>query len=174
MKLKINQPAPDFTVTDTSCNEVSLRKLKGSKIFLIFERNVGCPVCNLHFHELARRASYFSDRRIKVILVYESPREKLKEYVSDGNCLFSFVPDPDNELYAKYSVERSFTKMIRGLTQGLLSKAKTGAKLFRKPMKQDGHTATIPAEFLIDEHGNLSIVHYGNYLGDHLPLSAIQ
>jgi peroxiredoxin Q/BCP len=174
MKLKINQPAPDFTVTDASGNEVSLRKLRGNKIYLAFERNVGCPVCNLHFHELSKRANYFSENRIKVILVYESPREKLTEYLNEVNYPFYFVPDPRNELYIQYSVERSFMKLLKGLTRGLLPKAMAGTKLFSKPMKQDGHTATIPAEFIIDERGNLSVVHYGDYLGDHLPLSAIQ
>jgi peroxiredoxin Q/BCP len=174
MKLKINQPAPDFTVTDTTGNEVSLQKLRGNKIYLIFERNVGCPVCNLHFHELVKRENYFAENRMKVILVYESQREKLKEYLNGVNYPFYFVPDPRNELYAKYSVERSFKKLLKGLTQGLIPKAMAGSKLFDKPMKQDGHTSTIPAEFLIDEKGNLSIVHYGNYLGDHLSLCAIQ
>lgn len=173
MKLKINQPAPDFTVTDTSGIEVSLRKLKGNKIYLIFERNVGCPVCNLHFHELTKRANYFAERGIKVILIYESVREKLTEYLNGSNYPFYFVPDPHNELYAKYCVDRSFVKVMKGLTRGLLSKAMAGSKLFKKPMKQDGHIATIPAEFLIDEQGNLSVVHYGNFLGDHLPLTTI-
>lgn len=174
MKLKVNQPAPDFTVTDTLGNDVSLKKLKGNKIYLIFERNVGCPVCNLHFHDLAKRASYFSENRIKVILVYESPREKLKEYINGVNYPFHFVSDPRNELYAQYSVERSFMKLLKGLSNGVVPKAMAGAKLFNKSMKQDGHTATIPAEFLIDEQGLLSIIHYGNYIGDHLPVSAIQ
>lgn len=52
MKFQASQSAPDFTVTAINGSTVQLSAFKGKKVFLTFYRNVGCPVCNLRFHEL--------------------------------------------------------------------------------------------------------------------------
>jgi hypothetical protein len=48
-----------------------------------------------------------------------------------------------------------------------------GKKLFKKPITQDGHTETIPSEFLIDEQGIIKIARYGRFVGDHMEIEAI-
>jgi peroxiredoxin Q/BCP len=174
MQLKINQQAPDFTITDVFGGTIQLKKLRDHKVYLLFHRNAGCPVCNLHVHELIRNADHFAAHNIKVILVYESTAGKMLEYLSDRKYPFHFVADPENELYKLYSIERSMLKVLKSLFNGLMGKAMAGKKMFKKSIKQDGHTDTIPAEFLIDGDGNLSKVHYGRFIGDHLAVSDIK
>jgi thioredoxin-dependent peroxiredoxin len=173
MKLTVNQQAPDFTTTDVVGNPLQLKKLKGQKVYLAFERNAGCPVCNLRTHELLKQADSFSKKNIKVLMVYESTPEKMKEYLGDENYPFHFIADPDNTLYKKYYVEQSVSKFTKSLFNGLMTKAMQGKKLFKKSISQDGHTTTIPSEFIIDENGNLSKVHYGRFVGDHLPIQEL-
>ncbi len=105
-----------------------------------------------------------------MLLVYESTEAKMQEYLGGKNYPFHFIADPDNKLYKAYYVGRSFTKLMKSLFNGLVSKAMEGKKLFTKAISQDGHTATIPGEFMIDEQGKLSIVHYGRFIGDYLPM----
>jgi len=173
MKQILHQPAPTFTTHDVYETELDLRALQGKKIYLAFERNAGCPVCNLRTHELLKHQDTFKLHNVIVIMIYESPIEKMREYLGDTPYPFHFVADPQNRLYNLYGVQRSAIKVFRGLFHGLLNKVKAGSALFEKPMKQDGHLDRIPAEFLIDERGKLSLVHYGKFVGDHLPLKLI-
>ena len=173
MKLTSNNIAPSFNTHDVHGYEVKIPDPSGKKIYLAFERNAGCPVCNLRTHELLKQADYFKSNNISVILVYESSVEKMKEYLGEDSYPFHFIADPQNKLYDLYGVERSMLKVMRGLFNGLLARASKGAKLFRKPMKQDGHVDRIPAEFIIDQHGKITFAHYGKFIGDHLAMESL-
>lgn len=173
MKLSPDQPAPDFSVNDVYGQPIDLKKLVGKKVYLAFERNAGCPVCNLRMHEMLAKADRFVENNTVVVMVYESSHSKMKEYLGKGPYPFHFIADPTNELYNHYAVERSMVKIMKGLFHGLLSKAIKGKKLFKDPIKQDGHTDRIHAEFMIDETGKLTMAHYANFIGDHVPLDKI-
>jgi peroxiredoxin len=173
MKLSVNQPAPDFTTTDVFGNIIQMKKLTGQKVYLAFERNAGCPVCNLYVHQLIQRAVFFKQHNIKIILVYESSLSKMKEYLGEESYSFHFVADPENKLYALYGIERSYAKVFKGLLNGLIGKAMAGGKLFKKPTTQDGHINTIPSAFLINESGLIEVAHYGSFVGDHIPIDVI-
>jgi peroxiredoxin Q/BCP len=174
MKLQVNQQAPVFTTPDVYGQEISLQALRGKKVYLAFERNAGCPVCNLRTHELLKQADYFLAHGVAVLLIYESTVEKMKDYLADIQSPFHFIADPENRLYESYQIERSFLKVLKGLFHGLIGKAMAGKKLFRKPTAQDGNAGTIPSEFIIDEKGNLRAVHYGRYVGDMLALDVLK
>lgn len=173
MKLSIHQPAPQFIVKDVFGNIFRLEEMRGKKVYLAFERNAGCPVCNLRVHTLLKHADSFLKNNIAVLLVYESSEAKMREYLEGKSYPFHFIADPDNKLYKRYNIGQSFVKLLKSLLNGLIPKAIEGKKLFTKAILQDGHLATIPGEFMIDEHGNLSIVHYGKFIGDYLPVSEI-
>ena len=174
MKLSAHQPSPLFKTKDVYGHDIDLKKLLGKKIYLAFERNAGCPVCNLHTHELLKQSEFFKSNSAVVILIYESPVEKMKEYLGDNTYPFHFVADPQNNLYDQYGIEKSMLKVLKSLFHGLMTKVRQGTKLFKKPMKQDGNMTRIPGEFIVDEDGTLSLVHYGAFVGDHLPLNTLK
>jgi thioredoxin-dependent peroxiredoxin len=174
MKLSINQQAPEFSTVDVYGNSIDLKKLRGKKVFLAFERNAGCPVCNLRTHELLKQAEYFTATNTAVIMIYESSVAKMKEYLGENTYPFNFVADPGNVLYKKYGIEQSTLKFMKGMFHGLMSKVNQGTKLFKKTIKQDGHLTRIPAEFMVDERGNLKLAHYGRFIGDHLPFEILK
>jgi peroxiredoxin Q/BCP len=167
MKLSVNQFAPSFSTTDVYGTPIDLKKWPGRKIYLAFERNAGCPVCNLHFHEFLKHSDYFTRNEITVILVYESAVSKMKEYLGKNKYPFHFVSDPDNTFYDHFGVEQSIFKLLRSPFNGLFDKVTRGTKLFTRPMKQDGTMTRIPAEFIIDGNGKIELAHYGAFIGDH-------
>lgn len=173
MPLTISQYAPLFTTHDVYGQPVDLHHSAGRKIYLAFERNAGCPVCNFRTHELLKQADFFKANNINVLMIYESSIEAMREYLGENNYPFQFIADPQNKLYELYGVERSFIKIMRGLFNGLLDKVAKGNKLFSKPMKQDGHLDRIPAEFIIDQDGSLKLAHYGKFIGDHVPIEVL-
>ena len=167
------QAEPAFTTRDVNGQEVNLSDYKGKKVLLTFFRNAGCPVCNLRMHELLDQAAAFARQGLTVIAVYESTAQTMKQYTEWQSIPFVMIPDANQELYARYAIERSGRKAFASVFHGVIGKAGRGKKLFRRKIAQDGHKTTIGADFLIDEHGKVAVAHYGRYIGDHLPLSEI-
>lgn len=174
MKITSAQPAPLFTATDVMGATIDLAAYKGKKVLLTFYRNVGCPVCNMRFHELQEQAGYFKSKGLIVLAVYESSAENMKKYVADEKFYAALIPNPDQRLFTLYRVERSMGKMMRGMFHGAMGKMSKGKKLFKTKIDQDGNANRIPADFLIDENGIVQTAYYGKFIGDHLSLEEIK
>jgi len=170
MKLQVSQIAPDFTTTDINGNTVHLSAFKGKKVFLTFYRNVGCPVCNLRFHELLSFEKEFKAKGVIVLAVYESSEANLKRYVDNTNYYTVMIANPGFDLYEKYGIERSTLKLLSSVFKGVIGKAEQGKKLFTQKFDQDGHANLMGGEFLIDENGKIARAHYHQFIGDNLPI----
>jgi peroxiredoxin Q/BCP len=174
MKLQVSQTAPDFTIKDINGNTVKLSAFKGKKVFLTFYRNVGCPVCNLRFHELLPLEKEFKTKGAIVLAVYESSELNLKRYVDNGDYYTVMIANPRFDLYEKYAIERSTIKLLSSIYKGVIGKAEQGKKLFTQKFDQDGHANLMGAEFLIDENGKIETAYYNQFIGDHLPVKDIK
>lgn len=173
MKLTNNQIAPTFSIQDALGNSINLGELKGKKVLLSFYRFAGCPICNFRFHEIETNMPFFESNNIVVIGVYESSPVAMKTFIEGENFKTTLIPNPTLSLYNQYGLELSTGKVIKGIFNGALKKAKAGKKLFKQSIKQDGNTNRIGGDFLIDEQGKIILAHYGNFVGDDLPIETI-
>lgn len=173
-KIQANQKAPTFAIKDVNGKNINLSDYKGKKVLLTFYRNVGCPVCNLRFHELEEQADYFKSKGLVVLAVYESSAENMKKYLEGETFYANMIPNPEQNLYSLYHIDDSMGKMMKGMFHGAMGKMKKGKKQFKTKIKQDGNKSTIGADFLIDENGTVTTAYYGKYIGDHLPLDDIK
>lgn len=172
--LKKNDTAPAFTFKDVYGNTVSIPSRVEGKIFISFHRNVGCPVCNLRFHEIEQEAEYFKSHGVKIIAVYESADTNILKYLDDMNVNTVMIGDPSLTLYKQYRVERSWGKTIKSMFNGIFGKMREGNKLFNNKMKQDGNLNRLPASFLIDENGKILLAYYAKYVGDEISLELVK
>lgn len=171
----VNQSAPQFMARDAEGKKVDLSDYKGQKVLLIFFRNVGCPICNLHMHELLENATYFKSKNLKVITIYESSAENIKKYTEGEDIPFTLIPNVDKKIYEQYAVGSSFWKGLGSFFfHGAASKAKKGDRLFKQKIKQDGNMNQLTADFLIDEQGKVIRAHYAKYLGDHISIEDLK
>jgi peroxiredoxin len=79
-------------------------------------------VCNFQVHELLAQADSLKARNIVVVLVYQSSRENLLGYLSGQVLPFTFVADPDNQLYRSYGIAHGMGKMMKGMFNGAWGK----------------------------------------------------
>lgn len=173
-KLKVGQKAPYFEAIDTNGDTINLDQYKGQKIFVAFFRYAGCPVCNFRVHELIEKYDSISSNGYKIIAIYESDNNTLKDFLTETPVSFPVIGDPKLNLYKKYNVEKSFWKMSASAFKKQPNQAmKKGSELFTKKYKRDGNLTRLPADFIIDENGILKVVHYGTNIGDHLPITEI-
>jgi peroxiredoxin len=109
------------------------------------------------------------------IAVFESNNETLQSYLKETEVPFPLVGDPALLLYKKYGVEKSFWRMVGSMfNKKTKSNLKEGKVLVKgRNLKRDGNMSRIPADFIIDENGIITIAYYGKNIGDHLPLEQI-
>ena len=174
MKLQSSQIAPDFKAKDIQGNTVQLSAFKGKKVFLTFYRNVGCPVCNLRFHELLPLEQEFKTKGVIVLAIYESSEDNLKRYIGNEHYYTAMIANSGFDLYEKYAIERSTLKLLSSIYKGVIAKAEQGKKLYKEKFDQDGHANLIGAEFLIDENGKIKTAYYNQFIGDHLPVKDLK
>lgn len=174
MEIEPPQAAPGFTMKDVNGNIINLTDYKGRKVLLTFYRNVGCPICNLSFHELEEQSNYFKTKNVVLLSVYESTVTNMKKY-TDGEKFYSLmIPNPDLELYNLYAIERNTGKLMKGMFHGAMSKMSKGKALFKSKISQDGNKNRIGASFIINEEGKIIKAYYGKYVGDQMPIREIR
>lgn len=170
MKLEPGQIAPAFEAETFGGQRVALEEFRGSKLWLGFFRYASCPLCNNRIHEIVQRHAEFERQGIQVVAVFQSPPDRIAQYVGKQSPPFPLVADPELLLYGRYGVVPR--------VWGMFSPRVTGAvwRAFRngfRPGPSDGPEAMIPADFLIDPEGLLWDVYYGRAISDHIPFDRV-
>lgn len=172
MKLVAGDQAPTFVLSDLGDQPVNLAAYRGRKVLLSFYRYASCPFCNLRVHELTQRAPGWQAQGLDLIAVFQSPRESILEYAGSHPRPFPIVADPQRELYRRYGVEGSWSGFLKaGLQVGKMASALHKGFL---PGRMEGDINMVPADFLIDEAGNIRVAYYGRDISDHFPVEQIE
>lgn len=171
MKLKPGDKAPDFTAQVWNGPDLKLSDLRGQKVWLAFFRYAACPLCNLRVRDIIRRHDELTSNGVKVVAVFQSPKESFDEYVGKQNPPFPLVSDPKELLYKKYGLEAKLGAFLSPKNLGYLPEA---AKAGFVGMKADGTKTRIPADFLIGPDGTVQDVFYGEIIADHIPFERVE
>ena len=172
MRLKENSISHEFKTEDVFGVPVSLEQFRGKRVLLAFLRYTGCPICNLHVHDLLNQEDAITKNELNIIIVYESSVSSIRKYIESENVPFTFISDPKQALYRLYMVEKSWNKFLKwGLSSNGLINAFKGFAKFHRFFSMKGSISRIEAEFLIDKNGVVEKVHYGSMVGDYMPVS---
>ena len=171
MKLSPGQIAPQFKAMSYDGKSVSSADYVGKKLWLAFFRYAACPLCNQRIHEIIQRHREFERLGIELIAVFQSPPERIGEYVAKQAPSFPLIADPDMKLYAEYGVVQRLMGMFYPRVSRVFKRAKRNGF---KTGPSDGPVATVPADFLIDPEGLLWSTYYGSAISDHIPFETVQ
>jgi hypothetical protein len=132
-------------------------------VHLQFRRFAGCPICNLHVRDVARRHQEIADAGIVEVAVFHSAAEELRRYQAD--LPFAVIADPDRELYKEFGVESSIMSVLnprawRAGAKGMRFTTPKGALGLR-----ENHLGR-PADFLIAADGTVRARKYGAHADD--------
>ncbi|MEW8276436.1 MAG: peroxiredoxin-like family protein [Candidatus Thiodiazotropha taylori] len=172
MKLKSGDKAPYFEVSDVHGNTQTTTGDGSSPVHLTFYRHAGCPPCNLRVHELMAAKDRFDQLGVKMVGVFESTAEHIRQDLAHGEVTFPILPDRERKLYEKFSVNPSLSGFISSF---LLRPAYSMKAIFKHGYfpKFAEATTMMPAEFLIAPDGAVIMAHYGKDLGDYVPLDTL-
>jgi peroxiredoxin len=135
-------------------------------VHLQFRRFAGCPICNLHMHQVASRHDEISKAGVTEVVVFHSSADRLRRYVDD--LPFAVVADPDRRLYREFGVHNS----IRGVLNRNVASAvgrgmrQTSARALVGALGPTENHLGMPADFLIASDGALVARKYGEHADD--------
>ncbi len=166
--------APAFRVPDLQGDAVDTRNFRGRWLLLSFYRYASCPLCNLRVHELSGLHADWQTRGLDMLAVFQSPADKLRQYVGSQRLPFPLIPDPEQTLYQRYGVGHSWVGFLVAWGKRL---PEIGRAVLREgyfPGSVEGGIHRIPADFLINPGGRIAEAHYGRDIGDHLSIARIE
>jgi len=163
--LPITLPAIDGSTFD-------LGSMAGKRYLLCFYRFAACPFCNLRVHELVKRFDEFGED-FGIVAIFDSPLENLQRHAEGHHAPFPILADETNHYYRAYAIEHS----VSGVMKGMIMRMPTllhGMFKGYLPTTIKGSVTTMPADFLVDEHGTIQFAHYGEDEGDHIPFHQLK
>ncbi|MBV1881592.1 MAG: redoxin domain-containing protein [Pseudomonadales bacterium] len=172
MTLKLNDDAPDFNAILTGNEPFNFHKaLNRSPICLIFLRYIGCPICRQRLTELEGELNQYIKQDVRLIVVLESPMDRVEDYFFKKAFNLQAIPDPDRKLYDLFDVEKGKIGAILH-PQVLKSAAKATVKghMHGAP---GGSETQLPAAFVATKDAKLAYVNYGEHAADTPPTETI-
>ena len=173
MRLKDNQMAPLFSQKAFSGEVYDLSVKREKPLLLAFFRYASCPLCNFRVHELIQNHQRLN-KHLEIVAIFQSPKNKVEQYVCKQDIPFTLIPDPDKNLYKQYAVESSWFGFGKAWTVKISQVFNAVIKHRFIPGTMEGEIHRIPADFIIDTDGKILKAFYGQHIGDHLPLNEIE
>ncbi|HFQ61637.1 MAG TPA: AhpC/TSA family protein [Epsilonproteobacteria bacterium] len=172
MRLQNGEIAPNFNVQDMNGNSFDLLKPRSKPLLIAFFRYASCPLCNLRVHELIENYERLKEK-IEIVLIFQSPKEKIEQYVGKQDIPYRVLPNPSKTLYHLYGVENSWLGFAKAWTIKIKQVFVAVLKNHYLPGSVEGEIHRIPADFVVGQDNKILKVFYGKDIGDHLPLEEL-
>lgn len=173
MRLKAGENAPHFRIDDLDAGIFDMISARDKPLLLSFFRYASCPLCNLRVHELITKQELFKER-LQIVMVFQSPKEKIEQYVGKQDIPYRVLPNPQRHLYVRYGVEASWQAFMKAWVMKLPQVFSALLKHGYRPGSVEGEMHRVPADFVIAPDGVILRAFYGVDIGDHLPIHEIE
>ena len=100
--LKLNDPAPDFTLQDDQGNAFTLSEQRGEKILLVFYPGDNTPVCTRQLCDYRDGIEAFQGLGVRVVGISKDNAESHQAFRAKHDLPFTLLSDPSLEVAAKY------------------------------------------------------------------------
>ena len=124
---RVGAEAPDFTLTDTGGNEVTLSSLRGKPVMVNFWAT-WCPPCRAEIPEIVKLYTETDDnaRPYEVLgVATQSDNATIKAFSQEFNMTFPLLPDAEGRVVSSYHVLPSPTTFfVDG--EGIIRHIQTG------------------------------------------------
>jgi peroxiredoxin len=172
MKLIRKNHVPELQGTDIFGHSFDLSSHRGKRIFLTFYRTAPCPFCNLRVHEVGKRTEAWKASGIITVGVFASSAKEILKYAGAQKSNFTILADPGFLLYDAFGIIKARMGLYKSMLRiGTLLTTMTKGFFSLNSLTDP---PILPADFLIDEKGNIERAYYGEDFGDHLPLSDVE
>jgi peroxiredoxin len=172
--LAAGDAAPPLLLPAHTGNTFDLaREARAKRTLVVFFRFAGCPFCNVHVHVLIERYAELERAGVRVVGVFGSPLEAIRERVAQQAPPFPLLADADDAAHIAWgATHESALGMMdpRNMSVGL---APVRQRATISLGRTDGKLLRMPADFVLDENLRVAVAHYGRYAADHLSVDDV-
>ena len=171
IRLKAHVLAPLIRLEDVYGKTISFRN--GKRTLLIFYRDPACPFSNYNILSLTKKYEELKKLGLEVIAVFSTEVDQVKRFTKAQSIPFPVAVESYCMAYKIYGIEKSFGRKLLTLFRRFVPWLRGMAQMgFTRSVKALGGINTsnyLPADFLIDDYGNIVEAYYGRDAGDHIP-----
>ena len=118
MNIKIEQPAPDFTLYDSTKNKITLSDMKGQNILLLFFPLAFTSTCTAELCSIRDNISFYNNVNATVFGISVDSLHTLAKFKSEQSLNFSLLSDFNKEASSLYgSLYEMFSYDMKGVSK---------------------------------------------------------
>lgn len=169
MKLLAPSPAPTLGLVDLQGKPVAFDT--GRRTLLSFFRDAACPFCNVRVYELTHHHQTLAALGLDIVAVFGSSEAEVQRFIARQPRPFRIVADPDGVSHARVGIRRSLRRKLKAIVTRIPTVLR-GLRLVGLAGLDTNNL--MPADFLIDEQGQIVESYYGTDAGDRIPMERIE
>lgn len=146
-RLSEGDPAPDFTLPDSTGKPVSLADFRGQSVVVYFYPAAGTPGCTKQACDFRDNLAELNDAGFQVLGISPDSPDKLAKFVADEGLTFPVLSDESRAVlneWAAYGEKQSYGRTITGVIRSTFVVDQDGkiAKAMYN-VKATGHVAKL-------------------------------
>ena len=116
--IKLGQPAPDFSLYDTTKTRIKLSELKGNNVLLLFFPFAFTSVCTKELCSVRDNIAFYNNVQAKVFGISVDSLYALARFKEEQNLDFSLLSDFNKQASAAYeSLEENWNYDMKGVSK---------------------------------------------------------
>jgi peroxiredoxin Q/BCP len=146
-RLAVGDPAPDFTLTSDTGEEVSLSALRGRKVIVYFYPNAMTPGCTTQACDFSDSLSSLRAAGYDVLGISPNTPDKLAKFRERDGLTITLLSDADKSVmraYGAYGEKLLYGKLVEGVIRSTFVVDEDGRlALAQYNVKATGHVAKL-------------------------------
>ena len=117
-RLSTGDKAPEFTLPDSTGDEVSLADFRGEHVIVYFYPAAQTPGCTKQACDFRDHLAQLNDAGFAVLGVSPDKQEKLAKFVAAEELTFPLLSDPDKAVLAEWGAfgeKKNYGKVVQGV-----------------------------------------------------------
>lgn len=152
--LKVGDPAPDFSITNTAGRVFHLKKeLEKGPVVLVFYRGQWCPHCNKHLSRLNDSLQLIKEKGANVVAITPEVQENINKTIKKTKAVFPVLFDDGMKVMEAYKVNFK-------VDDKTVEKYKGYGIDFDKANGSNGASLPVPATYIVDKNGLIKQVFF--------------
>ena len=118
MNIEVGQPAPGFTLYDSTKNKITLSDMKGQNVLILFFPLAFTSTCTAELCSIRDNISFYNNVNAKVFGISVDSLYTLAKYKADQNLNFTLLSDFNKEVSSLYgSLYEMFGYNMKGVSK---------------------------------------------------------
>jgi peroxiredoxin Q/BCP len=117
-RLTTGDPAPDFTLSDSEGNKVSLSDYRGQRVVVYFYPAAMTPGCTKQACDFRDSLAQLNGAGYQVLGISPDKPEKLAKFVEKEGLTFPLLSDPDKAVLTEWGAfgeKKNYGRVIQGV-----------------------------------------------------------